>query len=396
MYHRRNWMRRLVGVGVWAAELLVVSQGAAMDLSRAEGALRVATFNASLVRQGAGVLIAALDKRDPQVLVVAEIILRVRPDILLINEIDHDPEGLAVARLLALLAEGLEDVPGLDYPHAFTDTVNTGMPSGFDLDGNGKVTGARDAWGFGRFPGQYGMAVLSRYPIGDVRTFRLWPWSQVPQAREPMNPDGTSYYAAEVWDVLPLSSKSHWDVEIETPGGPVHVLASHPTPPVFDGPENRNGLRNAAEIAFWASYLDSEDWMIDDAGVQGPIDPDAQVIVLGDLNADPLKGDGDNATIAALIGHPRLQDPLPVSPGAAQAAVGVEPQHNTADWPEKDGPGDLRVDYVLPSAELEISGAGVFWPSPDDPLSRLTELAGRRHASSDHRLVWVDLLGLLQ
>ncbi|MEM7744685.1 MAG: endonuclease/exonuclease/phosphatase family protein [Pseudomonadota bacterium] len=386
----------LLGGVVLTGALAVSGPVAALDLTRTEGALRVATFNASLVRQGAGVLIADMDKRDAQVIAVAEIILRVRPDILLINEIDHDPEGLAVARLQALLAEGMEDIESLEYPHSFTDTVNTGVPSGFDLDGNGEVTGARDAWGFGRFPGQYGMAVLSRYRIADVRTFRLWPWSQVPQAREPMNPDGNSYYAAEVWDVLPLSSKSHWDVKIETPGGPVHVLASHPTPPVFDGPENRNGLRNAAEIAFWISYLEGEDWMIDDAGLHGPIGPDAQVIVLGDLNADPLKGDGDNATIAALIGHPRLQDPLPVSPGAAQAAVGAEPQHNTADWPENNGPGDLRVDYVLPSAELEVSGAGVFWPSPDDPLSRLTELAGRRHASSDHRLVWVDLLGLLQ
>ena len=26
----------------------------------------------------------------------------------------------------------------------------------------------------------------------------------------------------------------------------MHFLVSHPTPPVFDGPENRNGLRNAA------------------------------------------------------------------------------------------------------------------------------------------------------
>ena len=33
------------------------------------------------------------------------------------------------------------------------------------LDQNGTVGGAGDAWGFGQFPGQYGMAVLSRYPL---------------------------------------------------------------------------------------------------------------------------------------------------------------------------------------------------------------------------------------
>ena len=34
----------------------------------------------------------------------------------------------------------------------------------------------------------------------------------------------------------------------------VHFLVSHPTPPVFDGPEDRNGPRNYDEIRFWADY----------------------------------------------------------------------------------------------------------------------------------------------
>ena len=44
----------------------------------------------------------------------AEIILRVRPDILLINEIDHDPEGKAVDLFAMLLEAGVPGVEGLD------------------------------------------------------------------------------------------------------------------------------------------------------------------------------------------------------------------------------------------------------------------------------------------
>ena len=33
------------------------------------------------------------------------------------------------------------------------------------------------------------------------------------------------------------------------------VLAAHPTPPSFDGPEKRNVARNRDEIGFWTAYL---------------------------------------------------------------------------------------------------------------------------------------------
>ena len=52
----------------------------------------------------------------------------------------------------------------------------------------------------------------------------------------------------------------------------------------------------------------------------------------------------------------------------------------------KPGPGNLRVDYVLPSATLAVSGAGVFWPAPGDPAAGVAATASR------HRLVWVDIV----
>ena len=62
-----------------------------------------------------------------------------------------------------------------------------------------------------------------------------------------------------------------------------------------------------------------------------------------------------------------------------------DPALDTADWRDDGGPGNLRVDYVLPSAGLAITGSGVFWPAPGAPL------ADAAVEASDHRLVWVDL-----
>ena len=237
-------------------------------------------------------------------------------------------------------------MPGLDYPHRFAAEPNTGVPSGFDLDGDGRTMGRGDALGFGRFPGQYGMAILSRFPLGPARTFRTLPWAALPGAEPPRNPDGTPYWPDEVWRALPLSSKSHWDVTVALPDGrALHLLASHPTPPVFDGPEDRNGLRNAAEIGFWADYLDGTAFA-DDSGSAAPLAPEAVVVVLGDMNLDPEDGDGRREAIRRLLDHPRLQDPRPASAGgpAAAAAQGGanagqrgDPALDTADWQDDRG-----------------------------------------------------------
>src|SRR5699024_3421805 len=95
------------------------------------------------------------------------------------------------------------------YRYAYTAPVNTGVPSGHDLDGDGAVGGPGDAWGFGEFPGQYGMVLLSRYPIltDQVRTFQKLRWADMPSNLLP-----TEFYGPEVSAELRLSSKSHWDV----------------------------------------------------------------------------------------------------------------------------------------------------------------------------------------
>lgn len=391
-------------LGALAAATL--SAGAATAVPDAS-TLRVATFNLSLNRAVAGELEADLASGDDQqAQTVAEIIQRANPDIVLLNEFDYVPDGRAADlfrdNYLEVSQGGADPV---DYPYAFVAPSNTGVPSGFDLNNNGVVGGGDDAFGFGAFEGQYGMAILSKYPIDTeaVRTFQQFLWKDMPGALLPDDPataEPADWYSADELEVLRLSSKSHWDVPVDVDGTTVHVLASHPTPPTFDGPEDRNGLRNHDEIRFWADYVTPgkpSRYITDDAGATGGLNPSERFVIVGDQNADPLDGDSVDAAIGQLLGHKRIVDPLPSSEGAAEASVlqgGANTTHrgdarlDTADFAD-GAPGNLRADYVLPSRKLDVAGAGVFWPVQADPLSQLTGTFP--FPSSDHRLVWVDL-----
>ncbi|MGZ8805388.1 MAG: endonuclease/exonuclease/phosphatase family protein [Microbacterium sp.] len=379
----------------------------AADRSSATPTVRVATFNLSLNRAAAGQLVADLSTgSNAQARTVAEIIQRTSPDIVLLNEFDYVAGGVAAdlfrENYLEVSQNGAAPV---EYPYAFVAPSNTGIPSGFDLNNNGAVGGPDDALGFGFFEGQFGMAVLSKYPIAtdDVRTFQNFLWKDMPGALLPddlATPEPADWFTPEELAVVRLSSKSHWDVPVQVGKTTVHVLASHPTPPTFDGPEDRNGRRNHDEIRFWADYITParSDYIVDDAGVRGGSDRGEPFVILGDQNADPLDGDSFDDAILQLLEHPRIDDPRPTSAGAVEAAAlqgGAnathegDPAYDTADFAD-GAPGNLRADYVLPSrARLQVTDAGVFWPESADPLSSLT--GSFPFPSSDHRLVWVDV-----
>jgi hypothetical protein len=365
--------------------------------------IRFATFNASLNRNSAGILAAQLEAAlaggvvDAQLATILEIVAINDPDVLLINEFDTGAEG-GMDGVTAMFAE----LAG--YRYFYSAPSNTGVPSGFDLNNNGAIGGPDDAHGFGFFPGQYGMAVFSKRPIDTdaVRTFQTFLWKDMPGAMLPMNADGSSWFTREELEVVRLSSKSHWDVPIDVGRGKVvHFLVSHPTPPVFDGPEDRNGRRNYDEIRFWADYVRPAPsrYIYDDEGVAGGLRPGAAFVIAGDQNSDPLDGDSVPGAIQQLLDNPRVNAKVtPESGGAVEAAAlqgGAndthrgDPQYDTADFADNE-PGNLRADYVLPSKKLRIVDAGVFWPVQGAPGSELTGTFP--FPSSDHRLVYVDVV----
>lgn len=409
-----------------AAALALCACGTAVDTSDRDAAAgaapqtaRFAVFNVYLNRAEEGALLADMRSGDNvQAQKVAEIIQRTAPDVLLLNEFDYDEVGEA----LRLFRENYLEVGwnGADpavYPYAFVAPSNTGVHSGFDLNRDGAVVSAPgsreyggDAFGYGEFPGKFAMAFLSKYPIAeeDVRTFRTFLWKDMPGAQLPDNletPEPADWYSAEALEVFRLASKSYWDIPVMIGDRAVHVLASHPTPPGFDGEEDRNGKRNHDENRFWADYITPGrgDYIYDDAERTGGLASGARFVVMGDLNSD-LNDGGAPASIRQVLDAPTVAEALaPQSrggavqaelQGGANAGHKGAPGEDTADFNDdpETGVGNLRLDYVIFSkAGLGEAGSGVFWPAPGEPHYDLVG-PGFPVESSDHRLVWRDLV----
>ena len=319
---------------------------------------RIATFSAPLSRGGPGLLLRDIARGDDaQLTAIGNIIARVAPDVLVLTDFDYDLDHLA----LQAFAERLQP----SYPYHFARRPNAGLATGLDLDGNGRLGDARDAQGYGRFAGDGGMAILSRYPIDEAGATDLSDvlWKDLPGATLP-DVDGNPFPSAAAQDILRLSSTGHWTVPVVLGDGlTVSIMAFSATPPVFDGPEDMNGLRNRDELRLWEEVL---------RGSYGPVP--SSFVIAGNANLDPHAGAGFSDAMAAFLANPQLQDPLLNQP--------------TAEWPD-DGPGALRVSYVLPSADWTITNAGVFWPGVDDPDRALIGEDGL--AAGPHRLVWVEI-----
>lgn len=388
-------------VSLWAAVSgTATAQDSVADVKdRPAGSIRVATFNVSMNRAQPGALLQDLHQADRQIQQVAAILRIVQPDIVLLNEFDFDAtQAAAEIFRQQYLMNDIDALPVLNLPYQFSAPVNTGIPSGLDLNRNGVTTDAADAFGFGQFPGQYGMLLLSRFPIEteSARTFRKLKWSAMPDALQPRDPSsGESWYEPAVWQQLRLSSKSHWDVPVQIGEQQIHILASHPTPPAFDGAEDRNGCRNHDEIRFWTDYISPEhcNWIVDDSGRRGGLPADADFVITGDLNSDSFDGGSRSDAIRHLLQHSRIRSTLmPVSDGGKQASQIQQgqnrkhlgpPEQDTADFNDRSV-GNLRVDYVLPSVRFTVLNACIFWPTPEQPESEYL-------SATDHRLVWLDL-----
>ena len=343
--------------------------------------LRIATFNASLFRPGAGELIADTAKKDQeQLLAVAAIIRKIDADVLLLNEFDYDEKEQALGNFQTNYLHDL-------YPHHFSAPVNTGVPSGMDLNHDGDTTDPQDAFGYGTHPGQYGMVLFSKFPLqtDSIRTFQKLLWRDLPGNMIPK-----SYYTAGQVDKLRLSSKSHWDVPITVENQTVHVLCSHPTPPTFDdgrlvnlsdtSPVDWNGRRNHDEIRFWAEYISHADarWIVDDKVHTGGLAAGSRFVVLGDLNADPDDGDTVAGAVRQLLEHPLVN--ASIVPTSKGALANVPPSYKNRE--SKTSHFHLRCDYVLPSRQgFEVTSGAVHWPENDASLDK----------ASDHRAVWMEM-----
>jgi endonuclease/exonuclease/phosphatase family metal-dependent hydrolase len=325
--------------------------------------IRIATYNTELSRKGPGLMLRDIEKgNDAQVAAVIRVIAAANADVIALQGIDWDYENRGLRALERRLA-----LAGSPYPYIFARQPNAGLPSGHDLDGDSRLGGPGDSQGYGDFTGKGGIAVLSRFPILESEALDLSPllWRDLPGALLPRHPDGGPFPSAAAQEIQRLSSTAHWVVPIRLPGeAQLDLMTFQAGPPVFDGPEDRNGRRNHDEIRLWQILLE------DDLPPPYHRQSTGPFVIVGGANLDPEKGDGLRDAISDLLSDPRVVDPRPSSPDAGT---------DTVDWSR---PGRMRVDYVLPSADLRIADAAVAWSLPD----RETALRASRH-----RLVWVDI-----
>jgi len=358
--------------------------------------IRFASYNVSMFGSSEGLIATQLQTADQFIRFkrLATVIQDVQPEVLVLMEFDFDSTGQSLVDFNELLKVSQDGDEGLEYTYIYQIESNTGVLSGVDLSGDGQVKLPEDAFGFGQFPGQYASAILSKYEldVNNVRSFKDFLWKDMPEAALPTNADGSSYYSEDALNVFRLSSKNHIDIPIIfSENKTVHTLISHPTPPVFDGAEDRNGRRNHDEIRLWADYIDNASYLVDQNGATGGLNSDDSFIVFGDLNADPLDGDSYQSAIKLLLDHSRINqniangDLIPSSNGGAEhnqkAGDLGDPKYDTSFF-------GLRIDYVLPSVDIEALDSGVYWPSETEENHNVID----NGAASDHLLVWADLV----
>ncbi|WP_315902046.1 endonuclease/exonuclease/phosphatase family protein [Photobacterium rosenbergii] len=360
---------------------------------------RVAMFNISMSDPVQGEILRQLKQPNHERFTkLAAIIQHVAPDVLMLCEFDHPGEGGDDGALEQFCQQYLA-VPqhgqnAVSYPYRYCPPSNTGMAMVNDLDGDGKITLPNDAQGFGEHHGHFSFVILSRFPIveKEINSWQSLLWRDLPGHQMP-----EGYYSEEASAELRLSSKNHVVVPVEVDGQHLHLVCCHPTPPVFDGHEKRNARRNHDELVLLKNILEDADYLVDDKGEAGGLKPDSRFVVLGDLNADMADGDGIKTAIRDLLLHPKVHRTAssgrmtPKSLGGRFLRPWQHRRGRPSEWTHISG---LRLDYVLPSANLDILQSGVFWPDKKDPLRHLiTDERGRERpqAGSDHRLVWVDI-----
>jgi hypothetical protein len=325
--------------------------------------LRIATYNIDPWTKGPGLVLQSLQRGGtPEQIAAVQVIARLDADVLLLTGIDYDLRGATLAALQNRLA-----LAGAPYAYLLPLRPNTGIATGLDLNGNGILAEPADAQAYGRWSGEGGMAVLSRLPIDleNIRDFSGLLWKDLRGNLSPPDTPATQL----------LSTSGAYEVPIILPNGEtLRLLAYYASPPIFDGPEDRNGRRNHDETAFWLHLL---------AGDLIFAPPKPPFVVIGQPNLDPFDGSGRRQAIHDLLHHPALQDPEPRGTSTRQ-----DPKKNgdtamdTALYPKIGG---LRVEVILPSIDLNVTDAGVIWPPDTDPFTATLTLASRHHP------LWVDI-----
>jgi len=294
-----------------------------------------------------------LQPDHPQVVSASAIISKVRPDVLSINEIEARPEAPGLF-LDNFLKRGNDP---LHYPYHYIGPTNSGVSTGLPEPFEQK--------GFGLFEGQYGIALFSRFPIirGGVRNFEGFSWMDLPRGLSCLGDK-----AIEIHESFPLFSTNLLNVPLRIDGRVVHSVLLHASIPVRG---RLNKERNGDQLNFLNEYISGRAL----PGVE-PFQAVKPFVVMGDLNADPEKGEGIRSAIQRLLENPALNRLVPSRPTFLEGGGLEEP-------PLDPGGFSMKLDYILPSCHFVVLKHGVFWPGEAGWWNQV-------RLASDHFIVYAD------
>lgn len=364
------------------------SQGDSSEttVQKADGDLRIATLNADLTGSSLEDALESLEGGgDAEARAVAETAQLNAPDVLVITGISYDEdEQIAETFKQEYLERSQNGEDALSYPYMYTGETNSGLDSGADLDGDGQIGGPGDAFGYGSYAGEYSMAIFSTQPIitDEVRTFQSFLWEDMPGNSMPEED-----YSAVERSIMRLACATVWDVPVRTQDGEhLHLVAT--TTPEMGSDVEADGNRGEDQRRLLTDYVSGDGWYIyDDEGDKGALSPDDDFVVVGQPDTTTPDVDED---LGALLDSPSLQDPEPeaVTEQPLSDRVGTEDSDPLATRSVSGGP-DIRASYTLLSKSVDVNGSGVFWPGRGEFGFDLVDPS--EDASSDDRLVWVDL-----
>ena len=377
------------------AAALITPPAAAATPSPPGNTVRFATFNASLNRARRGPAASPTCRRPttPRPATVAEIIQRVRPDVLLINEFDFDADGTA----LRLFQQQLPVRRRTTAPrrsatrYRFIAPSNTGIPSGFDLNNYGtSIGGPGRRLRLRRLPGpvRHGrlLAATRSTPTtsgpsstssGRTCRARCCPTTRPPRRR----PTGTP---PRSWPSSRCRPRATGTCRSRSAARPSTSWSATPPRRCSTVPRTATARRNHDEIRLWADYVTPGAERLHlrrrrqarRARARG-----AAFVIAGRPELRPARRRQHPRLDPAAAGQPagqhhRHPDQRRGRSEQAEAAGRGRTSPTESDprvrhrrlRRQLPGPGNLRADYVLPSSDLRIRNSGIFWPTVDDPF----------------------------
>ena len=206
--------------------LVAPAQAADRDDRGRDKTVRFATYNASLNRAAAGQLVSDLSTRDnAQARNIAEVLQRVRPDVVLLNEFDYVEGYEAVEPVpYATTCEVRSRAPGRSATRTPSPRRRTpASPAASTWTATARSAAATTRTGSVSSPASsaWSCSRATRSTRTGSAPSRRFLWKDMPGALlpdDPATPQPGDWYSEEILEVFRLSSKSHWDVPVRVQG----------------------------------------------------------------------------------------------------------------------------------------------------------------------------------